>query len=409
MQIAENSGTTPVPGCRPIQGTGIAMKAHYIAVLPAAGLLAAELLGAPAAWRWLFEALLVAAGVVGWWRLSRAPAVAGETAPMVVSPEGREPESSAMTAPGLRDAGTILQAESAGTEQEVQRVAGLIHEAVANLGSEFERMSQIAKRQEEVVTQILEHSSGGGENRVNVRQFAEDTSRLMEEFIAILTSISEQSVETAHYIDDMVENLDGIFGLLDDAKSIADQTNLLALNAAIEAARAGDAGRGFAVVADEVRSLSARSTAFNDRIKEQVDKAKEAIAHVNQTVNAMASRDLQVTIDARNRVQRTLNAVEAMNVFFAEKIGEVSELGDEQVAAVSTVVRSLQFEDICRQSLEAAERGLVRMQELARLLAEADGTTNLAQSLVQARVRWDAERHQAVAQEDMDSGEVELF
>ena len=408
MQIAENHGTT-LRARLPFSRNRNPMKAHYIAVLPAAGLLAAELLGAPSSWRWLFEALMVAAVAAGWWHLSRTPAVVGEKAPAKAPTAGRGLESSAMVDVGLRDAGALLQAESAGTEQEVQRVAGLIHEAAANLASEFERMSQIAKRQEEVVTQILEHSSGGGENSVNVRQFAEDTSKLMEEFIAILTSISEQSVETAHHIDDMVENLDGIFGLLDDAKSIADQTNLLALNAAIEAARAGDAGRGFAVVADEVRSLSARSTAFNDRIKEQVDRAKEAIAHVNRTVNAMASRDLQVTIDARNRVQRTLGAVEAMNVFFAEKIGEVSELGDEQVAAVSTVVRSLQFEDICRQSLEAAERGLGRMQELARMLAEADGATNLMQSLAQARARWDAERHKAVDQKDMDSGEVELF
>ena len=57
--------------------------------------------------------------------------------------------------------------------------------------------------------------------------------------------------------------------------TIAAQTNLLALNAAIEAARAGDAGRGFAVVADEVRSLSVRSTAFNEQIREQVNNSKE--------------------------------------------------------------------------------------------------------------------------------------
>ena len=385
------------------------MKPLYIALLPAAGLLVTELIGAPAPWRWSFEALLIATAGFWLWRRSRAVA---DTAPVAPVADGNATDTpTAPTTPLLEEVGSILSAESASTAEEVQRVVGLIHESVTSLASEFERMSAIAKRQEMVVTEILEHSSGGGENSVNVRQFAEDTSRLMEEFIGILTSVSEQSVEMAHHIDDMVENLDGIFGLLDDAKSIADQTNLLALNAAIEAARAGDAGRGFAVVADEVRSLSARSTAFNDRIKAQVDKAKEAIDHVNATVNAMASRDLEVTIEARNRVQRTLKAVEDMNVFFAMKIGEVSELGDEQVAAVSTVVRSLQFEDICRQSLQAAEIGLDHMRELAALLENASSNPDegLSRELAAARTRWDGQRHKAVAQQDMDSGDVELF
>ncbi len=381
------------------------MKPLYIVILSAAGLLALELFGAPPPWRWGVEVLLLGMGILVWRQWPRATAEAPSRS-VPVAAETPSPPAALLTS-----VGELLETENASVAEEVQRVVGLIQESVTALGSEFERMSQIARRQETIVTEILEHSSGGTDNSVNVRQFAEDTSRLMEEFMNILTSVSEQSVETAHHIDDMVENLDGIFGLLDDAKSIADQTNLLALNAAIEAARAGDAGRGFAVVADEVRSLSARSTAFNDRIKAQVDKAKEAIDHVNATVNAMASRDLQVTIEARNRVQRTLGAVEAMNVFFAEKIGEVSELGDQQVAAVATVVRSLQFEDICRQSLQAAEAGLDRVRELAGLLEQAAGedTERLAQELDAIRRRWDERRHKAVAQEDMDSGDVELF
>ncbi len=379
------------------------MKLLYIVILSVVVLLVLELFGAPSPWRWSVEVLLLGASILAWWQRPRAEAVAPPRTVAVATDAPTNPPAEL-----LASVGELLETENASVAEEVQRVLGLIHESVAALGSEFERMSQIARRQETIVTEILEHSSGGTDNSVNVRQFAEDTSRLMEEFMNILTSVSEQSVETAHHIDDMVENLDGIFGLLDDAKSIADQTNLLALNAAIEAARAGDAGRGFAVVADEVRSLSARSTAFNDRIKAQVDKAKEAIDHVNATVNAMASRDLQVTIDARNRVQRTLGAVEAMNVFFTEKIGEVSELGDQQVAAVATVVRSLQFEDICRQALQAAETGLARVRELAGLLEQADAE-RLAQELDAVRRRWDEQRHKAVVQEDMDSGDVELF
>ena len=384
------------------------MKPLFIAFLGALGLLGMEFAGVPAIWRWTLEGGLVLLLFLAWRPRGglrrRRPATA------VPATETAPPVAETRDAPLLQQLESELIEESASTAQEVRRVQTLLHEAVTGLANEFENMSRFAQRQEAVVTEILELNSGGTEGSVNVRQFAEDTSHLMEEFIGILTSVSEQSVETAHHIDDMVEHLDGIFGLLDDAKSIADQTNLLALNAAIEAARAGDAGRGFAVVADEVRNLSARSTAFNDQIKEQVDKAKEAIAHVNKTVNAMASRDLQVTIEARNRVQRTLRAVEDMNVFFATKIGEVSALGDEQAQAVATAVRSLQFEDICRQSLEAAETSLERTQELASLLrSAAAGETDVGSRLDEARARWSAHRHKAVAQEGMDSGDVELF
>ena len=384
------------------------MKLLLFAFWGALGLLGMDLAGVPAIWRWALEGGLILL-LFRAWRLRgglrrRRPTTgvpATETAPAVA--EARDD-------PLLQQLESELIEESTSTAQEVRRVQTLLHEAVTGLANEFENMSRFAQRQEAVVTEILDLNSGGTEGSVNVRQFAEDTSHLMEEFIGILTSVSEQSVETAHHIDDMVEHLDGIFGLLDDAKSIADQTNLLALNAAIEAARAGDAGRGFAVVADEVRNLSARSTAFNDQIKEQVDKAKEAIAHVNKTVNAMASRDLQVTIEARNRVQRTLRAVEDMNVFFATKIGEVSALGDEQAQAVATAVRSLQFEDICRQSLEAAETSLERTQELVSLLrSAAAGEADVGSRLDEARARWSAHRHKAVAQEGMDSGDVELF
>ncbi len=385
------------------------MKPLFIALTAALGLLGVDVAGLAAPWRWAVEGGMILLLFLAW----RARGQGGADPEKVTEERGEtvapaRPE----TASGelIRTLEGELREESASTAEEVRRVQALLHEAVTGLAREFENMSCFAQRQEAIVTEILEHNSGGSDGGVNVRQFAEDTSHLMEEFISILTSVSEQSVETAHHIDDMVEHLDGIFDLLDDVKSIADQTNLLALNAAIEAARAGEAGRGFAVVADEVRNLSARSTAFNDQIKEQVAKAKGAITHVNKTVNAMASRDLQVTIEARNRVQRTLRAVEDMNVFFAAKIGEVSALGEEQAQAVATAVRGLQFEDICRQSLEAAEISLERVQEMISLLRDvAAGDTDVVARLQTAREQWSTTRHKAVAQEGMDSGDVELF
>jgi methyl-accepting chemotaxis protein len=106
-----------------------------------------------------------------------------------------------------------------------------------------------------------------------------------------MVDVSRNSLETVHHIDDMVEKLDGIFGLIENVEGLASQTNLLALNASIEAARAGDAGRGFAVVADEVRTLSINSAELNNQIREEISYAKETIEVLRSTVGGMASTD----------------------------------------------------------------------------------------------------------------------
>jgi methyl-accepting chemotaxis protein len=225
----------------------------------------------------------------------------------------------------------------------------------------------------------------------------------------------------------MVEHMDGIFKLLNDVKDIAEQTNLLALNASIEAARAGEAGRGFAVVADEVRKLSLRSTSFNDQIRERVSDAKRAIARVRDTVGLIASRDMNATIGAKERVNQIIDQTGELNVYFAEKISEVSTVSDRMNEAVGHAVRSMQFEDITTQSLAAAIRHLDRLGEtLGSLhglraiggLSAPDGAAarELATRIVTLRTQlqalragWQQDSAKAVAQESMHSGSVELF
>ena len=315
----------------------------------------------------------------------------------------------------------IAVKELGNASNETGRVRNLIGQAIGELGESFVDLQQLSNRQNELVDEIIENSAqtdSEDNGSINIQQFAREVSELMEHFIEIMISVSTQSVATVHHIDDMVEHMDGIFNLLEDVKSIAEQTNLLALNAAIEAARAGDAGRGFAVVADEVRSLSVRSTAFNEQIREQVNNSKEVISRVRETVSVMASRDMNETITAKERVNNLLENITSMNEFLSSKVGDVSSVVENINEAVSKAVRCLQFEDISRQTLDAADNHVRHFISLAEQLEQAlDSEDYDIQNILRQiqdilhhiSEQWKMEGEKAVLQQSMDVGEVEMF
>ncbi len=300
-----------------------------------------------------------------------------------------------------------------GLEHELERAKDLVRQAVADLSGSFRKMENQSRTQGEIVTTLLDTSSGKGD----IHSFTGKAAGQLETLAHALTEVCEQSNSTVSHIDEMAEHLDGIFDLLEDVKSIADQTNLLALNAAIEAARAGEAGRGFAVVADEVRSLSERSTSFNEQIRKLVFSAKDSIDKVRSTVENMATRDMDRSKAAQEEVGNLLSQVEEMNNRIADGIRKVSSCNSDVHQAVGAAVRSLQFEDITKQALDAACTHLVRLGELTGHVvdlshkpvkdsAELDAKLEKAK---QAKQATDLPPHKPVTQVSMDSGSVELF
>ncbi len=310
--------------------------------------------------------------------------------------------------------------------EEVSRVHSLVSDATGVLASSFHHISDLSRSQSAMVSEVIaRNSSDEGDESVNVKQFAMETSSIMEHFIDILVSVSKQSVEAVHHIDDMVEHLDGIFKLVDDVKGLADQTNLLALNASIEAARAGEAGRGFAVVADEVRTLSIRSSNFNDQIRLKVSSTKNSVEKVKATVGEMASRDINVTISAKEKVGVLLEQVNELNEFFELKINDISRIGDEISEAVGNAVRSLQFEDIATQSLATAQKHVGHVTEMCTLACDYEPgfaaydeetkpayalyITELQEQIEQLKAGWMESSHKSVEQKSMSAGDVDLF
>lgn len=326
----------------------------------------------------------------------------------------------------LDELGTRAGGEMGEVRGEVTRVQKLIAEAVGDLGKSFSTINEHSASQQAAMDRLV--GQNGDESGVAVRAFAQRASTMVHNLVEVLHEESRRSSATLTQIDEMGKQLDAVFALLEDVKSIADQTNLLALNAAIEAARAGDAGRGFAVVAEEVRSLSERSTTFNEEIRGRVHASREAMTTVRETVTEMASRGSSASEQASASAGDLVAQVESIDGRLNAGIGEITDQRKRIEAAVASAVRSLQFEDIATQALGATHTHLDRLEDISRealvltglLPAAAAGASSVKRQSMdeldafQARIAssredWKKPPHHAVSQESMSQGSVELF
>ncbi|VAW86226.1 Methyl-accepting chemotaxis transducer domain protein [hydrothermal vent metagenome] len=382
-------------------------------------LFAAEVFGAPGYLRWCAELGIILASIVSvyYYRIMISDKQSNG--------QKRElNQTETAVAEVLSELRMLSDTEVDSVNEEVLRSQNLLVEAVGDLTRCFERLRTLGLAQETMMGEVIQRASGEDTESLNVKGFAEEVTTVMEYFIDIMVSISRDSVKTVQNIDDMVELMDDIFVVLEDVSCIANQTNLLALNAAVEAARAGEAGRGFAVVANEVRNLSIRSSKFNENIRGKVTETQDAVSRVRDTVVGMASRDMNESIKAKNRVNQLLMSITQMNKFFDKKILDIGGVGEQVNTSVGDAVRLLQFEDIVTQSLGMAQKNSLRLKEanrelnvaavsLAESKEDKDSTVQalqqLANKIKEKRQSLNETQHRVVSAESLDSGDVELF
>lgn len=319
--------------------------------------------------------------------------------------------------PSLGDVCRTIQGSLSGElesiDQEILRTQALLRESVSTLADGLQAIAGQSRHQQGVVHDILVHServsTAGG---MDMHEFAEQISKLLNSFVELLIQVSVQSMTTVHSIDDMVTQTEAIFEAVDEVQNLAKKTNLLALNASIEAARAGEAGKGFGVVADEVRKLAQVSEKINGRIRERMEGARESIERVRDTVSSLASRDMNDCILTKERVQNMLANVEQLNEEFTSGASAVGEVAGRISQAVADSVRSLQFEDIVRQALDDARLRAANLREVVGVLQEeADaGSQQLCEAMNRLRERQDAsQRRGIVSQTSMQAGSIDLF
>lgn len=325
----------------------------------------------------------------------------------------------------LNDLSLIMADELQRVNGELSRIKVLIQDAIVQLNQSFNGLNDQAKSQEREVLYIMNKLTGEGEGKsggeLMFSGFAEETNKTLNYFVDNILSVSQQSMEMVHNVDDISSNMDEIHELLNDVTGIADQTNLLALNAAIEAARAGEYGRGFAVVADEVRKLSTDSTKTSDQIRDVLKKSRGNIEGAVTQVGAMASKDMSVAMESRVKVNTMMDEMEQLNQLIAQKMAAVQSITGEINQGVGIAVRALQFEDMVTQLAQHAEDTCSRLAPFVHEVSASyqmisgsqespsEKVARLRQQLQSIREQYCAPKHESVAQESMEEGGVELF
>ena len=378
------------------------------------------------AWMWGLFGVVLAAWAVAFARLfqgSRPAATAAATTQVTLSTVGRE------LAATIGDLGETYSPHFNEVEQEAAQVKAILNDAIGKLVTSFTGLEAETRRQQELAMQLLNQNRGEMESadnaRVDFEQFVHEISNTLAIFVDTTIENSKIGMELVGMMDDIVGRVQAITGVLGEIEAISKQTNLLALNAAIEAARAGEAGRGFAVVADEVRNLSIRSTHFSNQIREYMEGVSNSVGAAEHSINNMASKDMQVALNSKQRVESMLGAIKNMNQNMSKTAQQLSDIASHVEHNVGASVTSLQFQDLATQLLTrietraaASRSALWELRETAAHL-ESDPPQDLdAINRYLQQCKHDIDKAKAphalsgsspVSQTQMAAGDIDLF
>jgi methyl-accepting chemotaxis protein len=304
---------------------------------------------------------------------------------------------------------------------ELGNTQAILSDAIAKLVDNFTAMAEEVRAQQALTMFISsgDDSKEGISAKQKFEVFVRATSDAMNEFVDSTVQNSKHAMELVEKMDAMSEQVDSILGILNQVESIAKQTNLLALNAAIEAARAGESGRGFAVVADEVRNLSENTDKFSKQIRKLVHNVNDSLASAESSINKLAASDMTFVMDSKQHVQEMMTDLTALNETMDSNAIELSRINAKVEKNVAVAVSTLQFQDMSSQLIAHAQMRMAALQEVANQMGKGVDSPSRREYLEQIAayksslhehvVSLDARKSNPVAQDNFDTGDIELF
>ena len=272
-----------------------------------------------------------------------------------------------------------LQASIRRVNESAARVlqfSELIASTSAQLSSSTSYQSEAASSMAAAVEEMTVSIEQVSDNARQVQDVSQSSSARANEGSAVILQVSEDMRHIAEAVHDsavIMEELgqqsDQIYSIVQVIKDIADQTNLLALNAAIEAARAGEQGRGFAVVADEVRKLAERTTRSTEEIAAMIEKIQGGTRQAIQSLEVgveRVNREVDMAQQAGESIQQIRSGTEQVG----HAVSGISNAIREQSAASTEIAKQVEkvaqmSEEISAATVKSAETA-TEMKDLAQ-------------------------------------------
>ncbi|MDO8465590.1 MAG: methyl-accepting chemotaxis protein [Gallionella sp.] len=304
---------------------------------------------------------------------------------------------------------------------ELGNTQTILSEAISTLINTFTAMAEEVRTQQALTLFITDGGgdSEGGSAKQKFEHFVHDTEKAMNEFVDSTVENSKHAMELVEKMDAINAQVSSILGILNEVEGIAKQTNLLALNAAIEAARAGEAGRGFAVVADEVRNLSENTNKFSKQIRSLVGNVSTSLIEAEHYIDKLAANDMTFVMDSKQHIKVMMNDLTELNETIAKNAVELNHLNSKVEHNVGVAVSTLQFQDMSSQLIGHAQMRMAALQEVANEMSKGTDRPNRHEYLDQIAaynrllhehvVTLDAKKSNPVAQDNFDTGDIELF
>jgi methyl-accepting chemotaxis protein len=310
-----------------------------------------------------------------------------------------------------------------GANADLNQVQNLLKDAIGKLLDSFGGMQKLIQTQRNIAVNIVKsHDNSGHANAESLEHFINDTSETLRQLVGSIVNNSKIAMELVETMDTVGQQVDSILEVLGEIDGISKQTNLLALNAAIEAARAGESGRGFAVVADEVRKLSGRSDQFSRQIRINVKNVDTSISEAEKYISKMASLDMNFALEAKAKIDDTLEHVKDINRSMIKIIEEQNEISNRVDTVVGNAVTSLQFQDMVGQLIHHSHTRISNMESAWARLGEWAGQSQQGQKASLERISQmrkeindifaEAESlsgRSPVRQNKLESSEIDLF
>lgn len=264
---------------------------------------------------------------------------------------------------------------------QLNEVTKQTESAALDIGEKFMSIVQRARNQAKKASGAFGRFAGNGGS--SSESLTDLSKKALSDVIESLRDMVGVTSQTLKNMEVIIEDAGNIKRIVTEIEYIAEQTNLLALNAAIEAAHAGEQGRGFAIVADEVRKLSDRSNAAADDIRKLISRVETDIKGIYSKTEKSITESSARSLEAETVVNDTLRKID-------DVIGEVKKQLDELGAEteflakdISSIVISMQFQDITRQRIEHV------IEPLMSFKAELEDITQKARSMSEKIHEWE--------------------